>query len=210
MPPSAADLDGCAERHLARYCDVRTSFAWPWYDIDPSPGQFSPTDLLASAFLDAPVRGQYARAMLQGDEESPLRALGDAVAEAVTDSNAQEAEFEDQSLDDDEASSWRLAVDAFEACQDTAGIKTTTVSKILHRKLPRLVPVNDPRVRRFYDVRKANPWDLWEPLQRDLGANGDLLDQWRNPYVLPDGRQMSRLRCLDIVVWMHESENCPG
>lgn len=177
--------------------------------MDPSPGRLVPGDLLAPAFLDAPVPGRKALAMLHGEQGSPYRILGDAIAAAVERNEAQDAAFEDRPLNDDD-SPWQLVVAAFEACQHTSGIKTTTVSKILHRKLPNLMPINDRLVRRFYGVPESDRWNLWESIYDDMnrGTVAELLDRWRDPYELPDSRPMSRLRALDIAVWMHESTNC--
>jgi hypothetical protein len=84
--------------------------------------------------------------------------LWDAMCAVVEDTGAHEVAFEDiEDLDADK--SWAAVHHAFVCCQETNGIKTTKVSKILHRKLPRLVPINDRLVRRFYRVSPTHTWD---------------------------------------------------
>lgn len=197
---SIADLASCAAEHLDQYCSD-PAFAWPAYDEDPSPTSFTVTDLLAPALLNAPVTRQHALSMAHGGDEH-YRMLWDAMRSAVEDERAHDTVFEDiADLDSDET--WKLVHAAFDACQDTPFIKTATVSKILHRKLQRLVPINDRWVREFYGVGHRHTWNLWSRLRDDINANRTLIDNLRHGRSTPSGRPMTRLRCMEIIVWMH-------
>jgi hypothetical protein len=78
------------------------------------------------------------------------------------------------------------------------------------RKLPHLVPINDRLVRRFYGVSNNRPWSLWPRLQTDINKHRDLIDDLRAGRSTPGGRPMTRVRCVDIVVWMRVREMCDG
>lgn len=47
---------------------------------------------------------------------------------------------------------------------------------------------------------------LWPIIQYEVRGHGDWLNSIRASYRTPDGRPMSRLRVLDILVWMHERD----
>ena len=202
---SVADLAACADRHLDTYCTGR-AYAWPAYDIDPNPKLLTAMDLLAPALLNASVSWSAALAMANSgdsDDDAP-RELWNALTTVVEDAQAHLVVFDEiENLDSD--ASWMKAHKAFEACQDVFSIKSTKVSKILHRKLPDLVPINDRLVRNFYDVGASS---LWPALHDDIAANRTQIDDLRSKWSLPDGRPMSRLRCADIAIWMHMKSGC--
>ena len=71
-----------------------------------------------------------------------------------------------------------------------------------------LVPINDRLVRQFYGIRRGHAWSLWPRLHDDINAHRDLIDDLRDGRSTPGGRQMTRLRCVDIAVWMHVRTDC--
>ena len=88
-----------------------------------------------------------------------------------------------------------------QAAQECPGLTSVAVSKILHRKRPALVPIVDSRVRSFYGAEGKDYVSLFERIHGDINMHQAALDRWREPYFV-DGRPMSRLRTLDIVIWM--------
>ena len=204
---SIGHLDDCAKAHLDTYC-TEPSYAWPAYDDDPYPTQLTAVDLLAPELLSAGDSWRQALP-LANRRDDEYGDLWDAMCAVVEDNRARDVAFDEiDNLDADE--SWEKVHRAFDCCQRTKGIKTTKVSKILHRKLPNLIPINDRLVRRFYGVRESRKWSLWSRLQTDINRHRDLIDDLRAGRSTPGGRQMTRVRCVDIVVWMHVREMCDG
>jgi len=93
----------------------------------------------------------------------------------------------------------------FDAAQPCTGIRSVAVTKILHRKRPNLVPINDSRVRKFYGVKNSYV-PLYAAIHDDLqdAETFAMLQALAAPYKGRDDRPMSILRALDIVIWMHE------
>ncbi|WP_199431213.1 DUF6308 family protein [Qaidamihabitans albus] len=82
-----------------------------------------------------------------------------------------------------------------------------TVSKVLHRLRPSLVPVYDSLVQDFYGIRRDPP-RFYTALHADMIANGSLIAEWTKGRRTPDDRPLSDLRVVDIVVWHHVRTNC--
>lgn len=204
--PSVASLASSAAGHLANYCDSAGGYAWPAYDIDDRVGHLVPTDVLAPAFLSYPMKGTYLNEMFRHDvPANPYAVLRSSLETAATNAELRHLTFEALGVDDLQDRSghgWGLVLECIDAVQECKGLTSVAVTKILHRKLPDLVPVNDSRIRAFYKVTDGYA-TLFERLHADLNANLGLIDEWRMPHRLPDDRPMSRLRALDIVIWMH-------
>lgn len=77
--------------------------------------------------------------------------------------------------------------------------KAPSVSKVLHRRRPQIVPLYDSRVQDFYGVRKPENFRaaLWEDIQGNL----DWLSEMASTKKTPDGREFSVLRLADILIW---------
>ena len=151
--------------------------------------------------------------------DGPYARLRAALQVVLDDRNGRTARFEDQDLDAN-AGPWSRVKEALEASNSTPDIKASKVTKILHRKRPNLVPIFDSRVAGYYGVSTRTPWLFWPILQADVLEHGDLLNELVAGRETPDGRPLSVLRAVDIVVWEHtmgctdrpaaESSSCGG
>jgi hypothetical protein len=208
--PTVRSLAHLAESYLSEYCSPFSGYAWPAYDIDDSPESLVPTDTLAPALLSYPINGKYLRQLFaqprDNDVANPYHGLLCALEAVVEDGEAGRRNFE--SLEADEltvrsAPGWGTVLKAIDAVQPCPGLTSVAVTKVLHRKRPALVPINDSRVRSFYEIKGRSYAPLFEAIHRDLQDNAQLLDRWVDSV---DTRiKMTRLRCLDIVVWMHDA-----
>ena len=197
---SVIDLADCAKRHVAHYVDPANRRAFAAYDRVGNPSILEPVDLLAPALLDASVRGSHVVEMYATD--GPYRRLRDKMEAVVNAPATTTARFQEQDLDAD-SGPWALVRAALMASNETRGVKASKVTKILHRKRPQLVPIFDSKVASFYGVSARAPWRLWPIMQEELHAHGEWLEELATPYRTPDGRELSALRTLDIVVWEH-------
>ena len=208
---SVDELSASAKSWLDIYCSRSNGYAWPSYDIDRNPELLTPTDLLSPAFLSYPIQRKYLEPMLKVDSEpGPYERLFHAMRLVVVDSEFGEDRFEDVLVDhiwraDDSA--WGRLVTAIEATKfkiekRKSGLTSVAVSKILHRKRPHLVPLIDKRIRKFYSAERLTDRDLLVRIHSDFCANIKMLETWCDGRYLPDGRKMTPLRALDIVVWM--------
>jgi hypothetical protein len=78
------------------------------------------------------------------------------------------------------------------------------VSKVLHRRLPKIVPLNDSHVRTFYGVlSRKDSAILRKALWEDLQENASWLTELACTKKTPDGRTLTVLRLADILIWMH-------
>jgi len=88
------------------------------------------------------------------------------------------------------------------------GVQGTTLSKVLHRKRPELVPLHDKFVRDAYiptriDRESRRGWAeyfrlLVGEMQADLRASPS---EWEALCGIPEGGGLTRLRALDIIAW---------
>lgn len=207
---SIRSLKNVGAGYLAEYCATTSGFAWPEYDIDRCPEELVPTDVLAPAFLSYPIRGQYIQQMFRqpssGSLPNSFARLLEAMQTVVEDGHAKKCRYEGLSngeLDDRDAPGWGKVLRAIDEVQHCSGLTSVAVTKILHRKRPQLVPINDSLLRDFYGVKHAGYSAFFREVHRDLNESREQLDKWVLPYT--EGRPaMTRLRCLDIVIWMHQ------
>ncbi len=215
---SVVDLAGCASDHIAEYCSPSLKFGWPDYDTDPAPGRLVPGDLLAPAWLSYPIPTKYLQCM-SADDDNPYHRLRDAIGEVV------ETTGEDESfLDLDEEAlrtgageratpGWVAFWNAWIQLGETTGLTSVALTKILHRKVPELIPILDSLVTGFYGVSnhsKNRGVHTMVAMHRDLMENRVLVDGWASQVSLEDGRPMTVLRAADIVIWTHQSTGCPA
>lgn len=80
------------------------------------------------------------------------------------------------------------------------GMGSTRVSKLMARKRPQLIPIEDSVVNRVIGSNAKNSWcEWWTALHSDREALHELADEVRSASGQPD---LSTLRALDIVLWM--------
>lgn len=203
--PMLADLTACAAGHFSDYTNPAGTRAFSSYDRQGCPRVLEPVDFFAPALLDAPLHGEHVRNMFL--PRGPYRHLRDAMDLVLADDEASIAHFKDQDLTAD-TGPWSLVRSALVACESTPDIKAVKLTKILHRKRPALVPIFDSRVAAFYGVSRNKPWDFWPVVQEELRQHGEWLHQLAEDTLTPDGRPVTELRVLDIVVWEHVTSGC--
>lgn len=85
------------------------------------------------------------------------------------------------------------------------GIGSTTASKIMARKRPHLIPIQDSVVDAVIGRNKKNAWELWWNAFRNdsklIGRADDFRKCIDDPQVTRP--QLSTLRIFDVVLWMH-------
>ena len=200
-----------AKKSLETYCGRSSLYSWPYYDIDETPNLLAPTDILATSFLDYPIKGKIIRELMREfemhSETTPYTKLSRHLSDVVADESARGLCFEDipkEQLGDREIGGWGKVLTALDAAQECKYLTSVFVTKVVHRKRPNLVPINDSKLRRFYGIKKHGYSDLFLAIHGDVIQYRDYLDELRGKYVLPNGAVMSRLRVLDIVVWMNQ------
>ena len=203
--PTLADLTHCAAGHLTDYTNPTGTRAFSSYDRQGDSKVLEPVDFFAPALLDAPVRGQHVRNMYL--PSGAYRDLRNAMDRLLADEAASTAEFKNQDVTAD-TGPWSLVNIALVASNRTPGIKASKVTKILHRKRPALVPIFDSRVAAFYGLSPRKPWDFWPAIQGELRQHGEWLRQLTKDTLTPDGRSLTDLRTLDIIVWEHATSGC--
>lgn len=209
--PSIKSLEDCAEGHLRHYLSPAGPRAFQTYDRCSSPRSFDPVDAFAPGLLDATVKGRYVIEMFKeertSDSEFNYSELRRCIQEVVESVVCRDGRFLEAPPEKNEA--WQLVRKAFIASDSTPGIKAGIVSKMLHRKLPDLVPIYDSKVHKFYGISNRTPARYWDALYDDWYTNARLLMRWAQGRQTPDGRPLSILRVADIVIWEHMN-GCPS
>lgn len=85
------------------------------------------------------------------------------------------------------------------------GIGPTTTSKLMARKRPHLIPIEDSVVNRVIGLGRGDSWRLWwEAFQ----AEGDYLEERATKLRAEIGRpELSTLRVFDVMLWMWGKAN---
>ena len=85
------------------------------------------------------------------------------------------------------------------------GLGPTTTSKIIARKRPHLIPIEDSVVNRVIELGRGDSWRLWwEAFQ----AEGDYLEERATKLRAEIGRpELSTLRVFDVMLWMWGKAN---
>lgn len=175
--------------------------AYPAYDGYPGSPTTSigPQDLLAPALLNVsqnPIPAYYGLEALMGPLNDRLRTLP-----LESDLASADSEIIDHIVD-------LLAV--LEE-RPTKYVRLVTLSKVLHRKRPKLIPLFDAHIYWCYTLRPDAPLPeqrgrsysayrrAWlEEVQKDLAGQ---LDQWKEIAAIAPGPPITPLRALDIVGW---------
>jgi len=151
--------------------------------------EFTAEDLVAVTMLSVKVPAEAALRILGSDRSR----LSELLRTIPTDRDLVEV---DPSEIDHEWAPWLLD----DALSDLTGLGRTTVSKLIARKRPRLIPIYDREVNKVLTLNKG---PLWRPLAEALQANERALHL--NLISLRDeaeiGDDISPLRVLDVLVW---------
>ena len=85
------------------------------------------------------------------------------------------------------------------------GLGPTTTSKIMARKRPHLIPIEDSVVNQVIELGRGDSWRLWwEAFQ----AEGDYLEERATKLRAEIGRpELSTLRVFDVMLWMWGKAN---
>lgn len=175
--------------------------AYPAYDGypgSPTPS-IGPQDLLAPALLNVsqnPVPAYYGLEALMGHLNDRLESLPVEAELATADSGTIDQLVNLFGLLDE---------------RPTKYVKLVTLSKVLHRKRPRLIPLFDAHIYWCYTLRPEAPLPeqrgrsragyraAWlVAVQEDLRSQ---LDQWKEIAAMAPGPQITPLRALDIIGW---------
>jgi hypothetical protein len=203
-----------AARLLAEYCAPRSENAWPLYDEDLAPNSLCGADLTATALLSYSIPGRYLNKFNIRDAANTQDRSYQRLLEAMEAFVAYPAGLTFAELDvavvlgEGEAPpAWAAFTACLDAVQPCQGLWSTAVTKILHRKRPDLVPINDSLVRRFYQVGNGYK-PLFSAIHTELNDTQTMraLIELAGEYTTPSGRPMTTLRALDIIVWMYEKE----
>jgi hypothetical protein len=202
---SIADLGKCAETHLRTYMNPDGEFAFNTYDrLYDSPDVLTPLDCFAPNLLSLSLRHIHVIPLFQNGNSAPTALLA-AMQRVLDETTAEEPAFSGLRTIDEEP--LHLIRDANLRTDSVQQWTAVTVSKVLHRLRPRLVPVYDSLVRGFYGVSN-NPFSFYRTLHADMRANRDMLDELVSGKFTPDNRPLSDLRALDIVIWHHQKYPC--
>lgn len=194
-----SELRGAATRLLDEYTAETGQYAFTtydhWYGQD---GPLTPGDVLMANLLSLRLGWQDVVPLFASGDGEPQALRSKLESALVTLRDARPFEEHD-SVTDLEETLAPLA-EANVAAEAVPKWTEVTVSKVLHRRRPHIVPLMDSRVRRFYGARKpaAIRSHLWE----DLRENNHWLEPLATALRTPDGRPLSMLRTADILIWM--------
>ncbi|MCB5281384.1 hypothetical protein BJQ89_01129 [Arthrobacter sp. ES1] len=186
---------------MKAYTAPAAHFAFATYDVQTDiRSPLAPSDVLMANLLSLKLGWQ---------EVVPLFSEGDGAAQELRQKLdvalselAETKPFEDfDSIEELERSVASLAV-ANAATTDVPQWTPTTVSKVLHRRRPQIVPLNDSYVRRFYVVKNTESRLLREALWKDLRENRGWMSELASTVRTTDGRRLTLLRLADILIWM--------
>lgn len=164
---------------------------------------FTAADLYSVSTLSVEVPPRAGIAML-GDEAPEFNGLLEQVPNVAIGA-LSESEFEKHlGLDSKAMELWDLLR------RNRPGdikwdIGPTTASKILARKRPHLIPIEDSVVNRVIDLGRGDSWRLW---WEAFHADGDNLEERATKLRAEIGRpELSTLRVFDVMLWMWGKAN---
>jgi hypothetical protein len=215
---SIRELHGCAKHHLDHYTSPQSTRSFATYDIQGDPTSFDPLDALAPTLLAARVRSDTIKRMFAGDSKDPHTILRKSIEHLLGEvAGAPSTFLNDLSPHLNQARQpvpvhWELVLECFAQVRPKMipYIRATTLSKMIHRKLPHLVPIVDSKVARFYGLKNADdPIAYFDEFRNDRSADHTaFLIGLLAGRKTPDGRDISVLRAHDIIIWEHVVTNC--
>lgn len=196
---SLSDRRSTAEETLAKYTDPAGYYAFSTYDRlwHEDQDKLTPSDVLMANLLSLRLGWQDVIPLF-AEGDGPAQQLRTALDEALFVLRDQKPFESYESVEALEHAVRSLAV-ANEASGEVKGWTAVTVSKVLHRRRPHIVPLIDSRVRRFYGV--TNAAKIRAALWHDLRENSAWLVPLAESRTTPDGRPLTLLRLADILIW---------
>lgn len=203
------ELRGCARAHLDRYTDRNGPRAFWTYDRGDGGLELTPLDCLAPNLLSMRVDYRLVVPLFasEGDSSDLLAAMNSLLLM----DGVSEARFLEQDLSADDGH-WGAVRSVLRATEPVTGLSAVWATKVLHRKLPNLVPVYDGKVYEFYFGTKPSgrraPGRFFSALHSDLLSSEPWLAELVSTYWTADRRPLSVLRAADIVIWEHCVGGC--
>ncbi|MFF1883861.1 DUF6308 family protein [Pseudarthrobacter sp. NPDC058196] len=200
---SLASLKGSASEKLDRYTSRTHAYAFNTYDQQGAvDAPLSPSDVLMANLLSLKLSALDVIPLFT-DGDGPAQHVRKAVDQALLDLRDTDSFESYKDLSGLEQAVESLAA-ANRAALEVKGWTAVTVSKVLHRRRPHIVPLIDSRVYSFYGTKY--PSEVRAALWEDLQANESWLADLAKDKLTPDGRQLSLLRLADILIWTPERE----
>lgn len=191
-----------ARQSLDAFTAPDSSYAFRTYDVVPanSSGQLRPEDILVANLLSLRLGGRDVTRLF-ADGDGPPQQLLTAMNRAMV-ALREAPPFETYSSTDELDLALKSLAEANKATDSVSQWTSVTVSKVLHRHAPHIVPIVDSRVRTFYGLRRRQGRELRHRLWADVRENLEWLAELGHDYPTEDGRPLSVLRVADILIWM--------
>ena len=187
-----------AHDKLDRYTSTTLGYAFNTYDnqgdID---APLAPSDVLMANLLSLQLSARDVIPLFtegSGPAQQLRAALNHALV-SLRDTRPFES-YEDLSSLEETVESLAAANTAANAVKWWTAV---TVSKVLHRRRPHIVPLIDSRVHRFYGTKR--PEELRKALWEDIRENTAWMATLAATKTAPDGRPLSLVRLADILIW---------
>lgn len=193
-----ASLRDRASALVATYVDPSGHYAYRTYDhLYGYEGPLLPSDVLMANLLSLRLTWTHVTPLF-AEGTTPATRLRETLDVALADLRDAQAfeDHEDLSTLEQTLAPLAAANSATETVKDWTAV---TVSKVMHRRRPHIVPLIDSRVREFYGVRGAK--DVRAALWEDLNGNREWLAPLAATQRTPDGRALTLLRLADILIW---------
>lgn len=194
-----ASLRQDANDKLDRYTSTTGGYAFNTYDVQgPVDAALTAADVLMANLLSLQLSARDVIPLFTEDNE-PAQHLRVMLDRALVDLRDVPPFESHEDLSTLELSLESLAA-ANTAARPVKWWTSVTVSKVLHRRRPHIVPLIDSRIRAFYGTKSPEPLRaaLWE----DIRENSSWLAPLAATKTTPDGRPLSILRLADILIWM--------
>lgn len=157
------------------------------------------SDLYAVATLNTPIRRKAAMGILITEASEINGYLSQVPTKSLGSLSADEFD-EHLGADSPAAKLWDALRRKAKSTEEKWSVGPTRASKIMARKRPHLIPINDRVIRRVIDKRpRENDWKLW---WEALSVDNELerrAERLRSEINRPE---LSTLRVFDIVLWM--------
>ncbi|MGO2068666.1 DUF6308 family protein [Glutamicibacter arilaitensis] len=172
------------------------------------PMRLTAEDLLSVSFLSVDVPASAAWQLLTRLDATVSSLLVKIPTELTIESEDCDYDFTFGSLSALQQL-WELVRHGTEFNGKKWGIGPTIASKILARKRPNLVPVQDEVVVRILGIRDKDYWRAWwEAMHLDIEGRRPVVEFANNIRSESGAAHLSLLRTLDIVLWRAGRERC--